>query len=65
MKETVKLVANKQKAWTAGLAAAIGGYILDLISAAMTTPIPAEVEAGVIGLLVALMAWAVPNGEVK
>ena len=54
---------NIAKAWTAGLAAWLGKYLVDLIELGISTDIPADVEAGIIGLLVAVLAWAVPNRE--
>ncbi len=50
----------KQKMWTGGLGAAVGGWVIDALEN-IGPDIPVGVEEAIIGILVALAIWLVPN----
>ncbi len=54
------MVGQTRKAWTAGLAAWLGGYVVTGVEL-YTIDIPGDVEVAIVGIIAALLAWAVPN----
>ena len=55
------MIANTRKAWTAGLGAWLGNYVITGAERMTGMDIPLDIETAILGIIVAGLAYLVPN----
>ena len=54
-------MTKMNKAWTGGLAAWLGGYVIQGLESILPFDLPADAEMFVVGLIAAALVWLIPN----